>query len=184
MRMGMCVSMCVSMRVAMIAAAKEPGGGDVHDQTGRGDPDGLVEMDRHRRKEPCGCLVADDQGDYRKDDGARVSGKIAKLSGAENKAGIVGVPPRISISQRRDQERQSVGRHMKPVGDHGERSIEGSAGDFRHHHDQCERDRRPCPALVRRMADAKEDVAMAAARRRSGVLNVHDPFPSPRLQTL
>ena len=84
-------SMC--MRMAMlIAAAEEPGGGDVHAKTSRGNQDRLVEMDHHRREETRCRLVANEQGDHRKDDGARKSGEIAELSGAENKAGIVGVP--------------------------------------------------------------------------------------------
>ena len=92
-------------------------------------------MDRHRREETHGRLVADDQGDHRKDNGARKSGEIAELSGAEDKAEIVGMPSRIRIGQGRDQERQRVGCHMKAVGDHGERSKQCAAGDFRDHHD-------------------------------------------------
>src|SRR5450631_820624 len=155
--------MRMTMRMPMlIAAAEEPGGGDVHDKSGGGDQDRLVEMDRHRREETQCRLVANEQGNYRKDDGARKSGEIAELSSAENKAGIVGVPPRISIGQGSDQERQGVGCHMKAVGDHAERSKQSAAGDFRDHHESRERNRRPRPTLVGRMAGAKIDMAVFA----------------------
>ena len=78
-------------------------------------------MDRHRRKKTHGRLIADHQGDDRKDDGARKTGEIAELSRAEHEAGIIRVPPRIGISHGRDQERQGMGCHMKAIGDHGER---------------------------------------------------------------
>src|SRR5450631_3944538 len=107
--------MAVRMGMMIAAAAKQPGGGDVHGETTSRDEDRFVEMDRHRREETCGCLIANDQGDHRKDDGARVSGKIAKLSSAEDEARIMRVPPRISISKGRDQERQRMSCHMKPV---------------------------------------------------------------------
>jgi hypothetical protein len=119
-------------------------------------------MDRHRRKKTHGSLIADNQGDYRKDDGARKTGEIAELSRAEHEAGIIRVPPRIGVSHGRDQERQGVGCHMKAVGDHGQRPKQGATGDFRDHHESRERNRGPSPALVRRMAGAKKNMAVFA----------------------
>lgn len=78
-------------------------------------------MDGHRRKEARGGLVADDQSDHHKDNGARKSCEIAQFSGAEDKAGIKGMPPRITIGQGRDQEGERVGCHMEAVGNHGDR---------------------------------------------------------------
>src|SRR6202047_5062069 len=119
-------------------------------------------MDRYWRQKTHGRLIADNQGDDRKDEGARKSGEIAELSRAEHEAGIIRVPPRIGISHGRDQERQGVGSHMKAMGDHGERPKQGAAGDFRDHHESRERNRGPSPALVRSMAGAKKNMAVFA----------------------
>jgi hypothetical protein len=166
----------------MIAAAsgKKPSSGNVHDETAGRDQNRLVEMDRHRRKKSQPRLIADNQSDHRKDEGARKTGEIAKLSRAEHEAGTIRVPPRVGISRGRDQERQGVGCHMKAIGDHGERPKQGAARDFRDHHDSRERNRGPSPALVRRMAGAKEIMAVFAGRR--GVLVVHDRPPRRSLR--
>ena len=65
-----------------------------------------------------------------------------------------------------------VGRHMKAVGDHSERSKPNTARDFRGHHEKGERNRSPGFALIRCLASAMKE--MAVFTRGHGVLIFHD----------
>jgi hypothetical protein len=71
-------------------------------------------------------------------DRARISGETAELAGTEDEAGIIGVPPRIGVSQCRDEKRQAVGRHVKAIGNDGKGPEQGATKNFCHHRDVSE----------------------------------------------
>src|SRR5690348_13184546 len=80
-RMGMTMTMIVA--VVMIGATEQPGAGDVHGEAESRNRDRLGKMDRHRLENATHRLVADQQRDHRKDDGAGETSEIAELAGAE-----------------------------------------------------------------------------------------------------
>jgi len=160
------------------ASAEKPGCYAIHDKAASCDQNRLVKMNCHRRKKTHCGFVTDDEGDDRKHDRARISGKIAELAGTEDEAGVVGVPPRIGISQSGDQKRQGVRCHVKAVGNDGERPKQRAAEDFGDHHDQGKRNRRPRPAFVRRVALAEKDVAMRRPWKSSiAIMHYRSPLP-------
>ena len=154
----------------MIAAAQQPGAGDVHGKAQAGDRDRLGEVDRHRREQAADRLIADQQRDHRQDDRAGEAGEVAELAGAEGEARIVGVPARVAVGQRRQQQGAGMGAHVQPVGDQGDRAEQQAADDLGDHHGAAEPDHRPGAALALLMALAEEDVA--CDRRRDGGLAI------------
>ena len=103
--------------MVVVTAAQKPCARDVHSEAEAGDRDGFGEMDRHRGKQTADRLVADQQRDHREDDGARETGEIAQLAGAEGETRIIGMPPRVAIGKGGKQQRARMGAHMHPVGD-------------------------------------------------------------------
>ena len=74
-------------------------------------------MDGHWLEQARHRLVADQQCDHRKDDGAGEAGEIAELAGAEGEARIVDMTTRIGVGQCRKQQRAGMRAHVQPVGD-------------------------------------------------------------------
>ena len=88
--------------------------------------------------------------------------KSPEFAGPEYEPGISGVPPRVSVSERRYQHGACVRRHMQPVGHQRQRAEQTAADDLNHHHHAAQGDDTPGLALVLFVPGAEEDVTMAA----------------------
>src|SRR5579871_2689206 len=157
-----CASGVPMLVTVVLIIAKKPGTGDVDHQPCEGYRDRFCELDLYRRKETHDRLVADQEGDHGEHDGAGVAGKVSKLSGAEDKAGIVSVAPGVGVSQGGDQQGGGVRRHVQSIGDQRERAEERPTGDLCHHHEAAQADHGPGSALVALVTGPQEDVGVGA----------------------
>jgi hypothetical protein len=121
-------------------------------------------MDRDWPDEADHRLVADQYGDHREHDGTGEAGEIAELAGAEAKTLVVGMPTRVAIGQRGQEQRTRMRRHVQPVGDECDRAEQQAANDLRHHHGRAKRNHNPGAALVALVALAQEDVAVGVGK--------------------
>ena len=121
----MAMTMRVIMRVTvavMMAAGQQPGARDIDQEAEDRNRDRFVEADGNGIEQARNGFVADQQGDHRQDDGAAVSREIAELAGAEREIAIVRIFAGVGVSQRRQQQRTGMGRHVQAVGDQGQRA--------------------------------------------------------------
>ena len=162
----MVVPMVVMMIMVMVVviAAQQPGADQVDDKPDAGDEHRLAEVDRHRGIEAQEAFPADQQSDHGEDDGAGETGEVAEFPRAEGEARVVAVAPGVKISQRGDQHRRRMGRHMPAVGNQRHRAEADAGYDFHHHHDRGERNHQPGAAFVAFMVFAQEDVVMRAGK--------------------
>ena len=160
----------------MLAAAQQPGAGDIHREAEAGDRDRLGEVDRHRREQAGDGLVADQQRDHRQDDRAGEAGEIAELAGAEGEARIVRRAARIGIGERREQQRAGMRAHVQAVGDEGDRAEQQAADDLGDHHGAAEPDHRPGLAFALFVPLAEEHVACDAKARAAGCRSCRASF--------
>ena len=99
MRILVIVIIVMRMRaVMMILIEQQPGAHKIDAEAGDRQPGRLLEIDRHRRKEPRHRLVADRRGDQSEDHRARKSRQLAHFDGAEGKARIARMAAREPIA--------------------------------------------------------------------------------------
>jgi hypothetical protein len=154
--------------VVMTTAAQKPGTCDIDGETHTGDRDCLGEMNLDRGKQTGHRLVADQNRDYRENDGARETSEIAEFAGAERKVGILGMSARVRVRKRREEQRAGVGTHVQAVRDERYRSKEETADYFRTHHRATEPDHSPRIALTLIVPLAEEDMLMERRFRKRG----------------
>jgi hypothetical protein len=65
-----------------------------------------------------------------------------------------------AISQRREQKRAGMGRHVQPVGDERDRAEQKPTDYLGDHHEAAQHDHRPGAALVALVGLAEKNVAM------------------------
>ena len=158
--MMMVVAMRVIMTV-MMSAGQQPHAGDVHRQTKHGDRDRLVEADGNRSEQPRYGFITDQQGNHRQNDGAAVSRQVTELAGTEGETAIVGIFAGIGVSQRGQQQRSGMRRHVQSVGNKRQRAEQSPADDFGDHHDAAKDDHRPGSAFGFLVVFGQKDVIVA-----------------------
>src|ERR1700686_5502174 len=143
-----------------IAAAQEPGAGDVHGKSETGDRYRLGEMNGYRLQQARDRLIAYEQGDHRQDDGAGETSQIAKLSGAKAETSVIGMLACVAIRQRRKQQCTCMRAHVQTVGHQRDRSEQEPADDLGHHHHAAQYDDCPSAAFTALVVGSQKDMAM------------------------
>ena len=92
------------------------------------------------------------------------AGQIAELAGAELKRSSSAMPARVAVSERREQQRARMRRHVQPVRDQRDRTEQQAAGDLSEHHGRAQRDHHPGAAFVALVACAEKDMRVKIAR--------------------
>src|SRR5271170_8293257 len=95
--MPMVVPLIVIVPMVVIIAAQKPRARDIDREPEARNRNGFREMDRHGREDAADGFIADQNGDHRKDDGAREAREVAELAGAESEPRILRVPARIAV---------------------------------------------------------------------------------------
>ena len=168
--MMMVVAMRVIMAVTvMMSAGQQPRAGDIDRQTKHGDRDRLVEADGNRIEQPRYGFITDQQRNHRQNDGAGVSRQVAEFAGTEGETAIVGIFAGIGVSQRGQQQRSGMRRHMQSVGNKRQRAEQSAADDFGDHHDAAKDDHRPGPAFGFFVVFAQKDVIVRRAESSVGI---------------
>src|SRR6478672_5893057 len=96
---GVVARMGMAVIVMMTAPAEEQNARDIHYQSEHCNWDRLIEANRNGPDKAPEGFVADEERDHRKHDGTRKPREVAELPGAESEAGIVRVPPRVTIGE-------------------------------------------------------------------------------------
>lgn len=109
-------------------------------------------------------LVSYENGDHREHNGAGESGQVTKLPRAKGEPWIPCMASRITIRERRKEQRPSVGTHVQPVRDQRDGPEQQAAGDLRDHHEATQPDHRPRFALAALMVGRQKDVTVIELR--------------------
>ena len=133
---------------------------DIDRQAEGGDRDGLVEVDRDRPEEALDRLVADEEAIIARMIALVKPARSPSLPVPKLKRSSSAWRARVTVSERREQQRARMRRHMQAVGNERDRAEKQAADDLRDHHDAAERDHHPGAAFVALVALAEKDVAM------------------------
>jgi len=143
------------MMVPMIVA-KEPGACQVHAQPKDSDCDCFIIGNGDRMNEAVNTLVADENRDHAKHDGACEAREVAELSRPEGETVIVDMTPRVRVGEGRYRERCRVGGHVPAIRHESQRAKRRSANDLANHHDGSKADNGPNALRILVVTSAQE----------------------------
>ena len=170
--------MIVSMFVMVaVLVAEQPGADEIDHKPDHGDGYRFCVGDGDRPRQSHQTLIGDHECDDAENDRARESGEVAELSRAEGEARVMGVSPRILISECGDGERRGVRRHVPAVGEKRHRAEHDAADDLGDHHRGCQPDDEPGSPLIAGVPRAQKNVLVCPRIESAGVHGA--PFSYP-----
>ena len=150
----------MAMAVVMSAAAQKPGTGNIHRKTHTGNRDGFCEVNLDWREQAGHRLVTDQECDHGQHNGAGKAGEIAEFAGAEGKARIRRMAPRVRVGKRRQEQGAGMSTHVQSVRHQRDRTKQEAAYNLGDHHCPAQPDHSPGFALTLCMRFAQKDVLM------------------------